>query len=107
MDARRQASQIFTRLFFSQGITMPNFWTWTYHLACYGFIADAHTGQNTFIGIENLCKITRRKERAIRYRLRCLEAAKLIQCTADAKGGRGHAAVYVCAWSIRRISLRS
>ena len=56
--------------------------------------ADAHTGQNTFIGIENLCKITRRKERAIRYRLRCLEAAKLIQCTADAKGGRGHAAVY-------------
>jgi len=51
--------------------------------------SDAHTGQNTFIGIENLCKITRRKERAIRYRLRCLEAAKLIQCTADAKGGRG------------------
>lgn len=63
-------------------------------LLAMAIFADANTGGNSFIGIDNLCQITGRSRRAIKYRLRQLEAAKLVECTAYAKGGRGHAAVY-------------
>ena len=66
-------------------------------LILFGFVSwatSAYGSKNAHPGVDNLCEITGRKARAVKYRLRKLESWGLIECTGNREGGAGKAPVY-------------